>query len=111
MKLQLTILPLFIIPLATLLTVSRDAAVREILTSEQLFVTKLTPIKNTKNTKQKFEARLRGAFKVIRYQGDSSYVELDWTLCPNGQCPQMGQFEEGTSGYRKIDTLIKSACK
>lgn len=112
MKLRLTIWPLIIIPIATLLTVDRNPAMREILTSEQLFVTKLAPVKSkSKKAKQKFEARLHDAFKVIRYQGDSSYVELDWTLCPDGDCPEMGQFEEGTSGYKKIDSLIKSTRK
>ncbi|HKG07952.1 MAG TPA: hypothetical protein VKB19_15910 [Pedobacter sp.] len=112
MKLRLAAWPLVLIPIFALLTVKRDPAVREIFTSEQLFVTKLTPVKSrSKKGQKKFEAKLRAAFKVIKYQGDTSYVELDWTLCPNGQCPEMGQFEEGSSGYEKIGSLIKSVQK
>ena len=108
MKLRLAIWPLIILPLANLITIDNEPAIREVLTSQQLFVTKLTPIKGRfRKTKQKFEAELRDAFKVVIYKSDSTYVELDWTMCPDGKCPDVGQFEEGTLAYARIDSLIK----
>jgi len=97
-----------IIAFAVHLVLKREPIVREILTSQQLVVTKLIPLKGKlKETKQGFEAELRDVFKVIKYDNDSIYVELDWTLC-SGRCPEMGQYKEGTPGYRKIDNLISS---
>jgi hypothetical protein len=98
---------IIIFPLATGLTSANEPAVREILTSQQLFVTKLMPSSGkSKSKRQEFEGELRDAFKVIKYKGDSSYVELDWTLCPDGKCPETGQFEEGPPRYKMIDSLI-----
>lgn len=109
MKLRFAIWPLIILPLANLLNTDNEPAVREVLTGQQLFVTKLIPLKGkSRNTKQKIEAELRDAFKVIKYSGDSTSVELDWTLC-EGNCPEVGQFEEGSLGYSKIGSLIKLA--
>lgn len=106
MKLRISILPLLIIPVF-FSTAKHTPVVREVLTSQQLFVVKLSTLKTkSKKGTQKFEAETRDAFKVIRYERDSSYVELNWTICPEGDCPEMGQFDEGTPGYRKIDTLI-----
>jgi hypothetical protein len=110
MKLRLLIWPLLTIPIAGFITAHSGTPVREVLTSQQLFVTRLTPLKKTgKKQKVKMEVSLRDAFKVIRYQGDSSYIELDWTQCPNGQCPAMGQFEGATAEYLHLDSLITSA--
>ena len=108
MKLHFAIWPIFIFPIASLLNFGREPAFREIMTSQQLFITKLTPIKGRgKKKEQKFEAELRDAFKIIKYKGDSTYVELDWTLCPDGKCPEIGQFKEGSLDYSKIDSLIR----
>jgi hypothetical protein len=77
-----------VVAVATYLVLTREPTVREILTSQQLVVTKLIPLKGKlKKTKQGFEAELREVFKVIKYENDSTYVELDWTLCPSGCCP------------------------
>ncbi|MEJ7559942.1 MAG: hypothetical protein WKF66_16640 [Pedobacter sp.] len=109
MKLYSTIWLTLIIPIATRLTFQSEPVVREILTSQQLFVTILMPLTGKyKKTRQGYEARLQDAFKVIKYEDDSTYVELDWTLCPNGNCPEIGQFKEGTSNYKQIDSLIRS---
>lgn len=98
-----------IVSIAAYLIPKREPTIREILTSEKLVVTKLIPLRvKLKKTKQEFEAELRDVFKVIKYDSDSSYGELDWTLCPSGRCPEMGQFKEGTLGYKKIDNLIRS---
>lgn len=77
MKLRIVIWPLVICSIAAIIHLNPAPAVREILTSQQLFVVKLTPvIRHSKSTKQKFEAKLQHAFKVIKYESDSSYVEL-----------------------------------
>jgi len=96
MKLYSAIWLTLIIPFATQLTFKSEPEIREILTSQQLFVTKLMPLAGKyKKTGQGDKAELRDAFKVIRYEGDSTYLELDWTLCPDGNCPE-------------IDSLIRS---
>ena len=107
MKLQIALWPLLLIPIASLLNISDEPAVREVFTGQQLFYVKLIPQKtNSKNKKVKFEAALRNAFKVIRYEADTSYVELDWTMCPDGKCPEIGQFVKGSSQYSKLDSII-----
>ena len=84
-----------IFPFATGLTSANEPAVREILTSQQLFVTKLMPSSGKfKSKRQEFEGELRDAFKVIKYKGDSSYAELDWTLCPDGSCQKQASLKK-----------------
>ena len=82
-------------------------AVRDVQLSQNLFVTKLIPLKGKlKGKRQGFTAELRDTYRVTKYVGDSVYVELDWTLCPDGHCPEFGLFKEGTAGYQMIDSLI-----
>lgn len=112
MKFRPFIWPILIFPAAILLTASQQPSVREILTSQHLFVVKLSPpTSKSKNARRKFEAAMRDTFTVIRHEGDSSYVELDWTMCPDGKCPEVGQFEEGSQAYIKIDSLIQASTK
>jgi hypothetical protein len=112
MKLYSAIWLTLFLPVSTPSTLVSEPSVREVFTSQRLFVTKLVPVKGKFNkTKQGYKAELRDAFKVIRYENDSSYVELDWTLCPDGHCPEVGEFSEGSTKYREIDSLIKSLNK
>ena len=112
MKLRLAIWPLIILPLANLITIDNEPAVREVLISQQLFVTKLTPVKGRfRKKKQKFEAELRDAFKVILYDKDTSITELDWTMFPDGACPVIGTFKSGTVAYTQLNALIADARK
>ncbi|POY35879.1 hypothetical protein C3K47_14115 [Solitalea longa] len=79
--------------------------IREVLTSQQLFVVEAKP--NGKNVK--FKAELRDAYKIIKYDKDSSSIELNWTMCTKNCCPQPGFYSYGTTEYKKLDTLIKAA--
>ena len=113
MKFKHFIWPILILPVAILLSASQAPSVREIMTSQHLFIVQLEPLAKGKSQKarRKFKAELRDSFKVIRYEGDSSYLELDWTMCPDGKCPEVGQFDEGTVSYIAIDSLIRSCTK
>lgn len=85
--------------------------VREVLTSQQLFVVKMTRArqKSAKQPLVNFKAELRDAFTVLCYEKDTSYTELKWTMCPGGVCPTTGTFKFGTPGYKKLDTLMAQA--
>jgi hypothetical protein len=85
--------------------------VREVLTSQQLFVVKMTRArqKSAKQPLLNFKAELRDAFTVLCYEKDTSYTELKWTMCPGGVCPTTGAFKFGTPGYKKLDTLMAQA--
>lgn len=112
MKLQTALWPLLLIPIASLLNTHTEPVVREVLTSQQLFYVKVTPQKTkSKNKKVNFVAELRNAYKVIRYEADTSRVELDWTICPDGKCPEMGQFTIGSAEYNNLGGMIKSQLK
>lgn len=82
--------------------------IREVFTSQQLFVTEVRPIKKDKSGKKvKFKAELRDAFKVVCYDADSAYTELNWVRSDqdSGQ-PRMGIYYPGTTEYQKLDSLI-----
>lgn len=84
------------------------SGIREVFTSQQLFVTEVHPIKKGKSSKRvKFKAELRDAFKVICYDADSSHTELNWVRLNQdyGQ-PRMGLYYPGTPEYQKLDSLI-----
>jgi hypothetical protein len=110
MKFYCAIWLTLILPFATWSISDTEPSVREIMTSQDLVYTKLGPVKSkSKTAKRNFTAELRDVYRVIKYTADSSYVELDWTLCPDGNCPTVGQYEEGTPYYKKIDTFISLA--
>jgi hypothetical protein len=92
-------------------SVCHPSKVREVLTSQQLFVVKMTPAKqkSAKHPLVNFKAELRDAFTIICYEKDTSYTELKWTMCPGGVCPLTGTFNAGTPGYKKLDTLMAQA--
>ena len=92
-------------------SVRHPSKVREVLTSQQLFVVKMTPAKqkSAKHPLVNFKAELRDAFTIICYEKDTSYTELKWTMCPGGACPLTGTFNAGTPGYKKLDTLMAQA--
>jgi len=89
-------------------SISSEKKVREILTSQQLFMVKISSIKG-KKSRFKFKAELRDAFLIVRYDGDKTITELNWTKCPNGNCPVPGQYNFGTTEYNQIDSLIVNA--
>jgi hypothetical protein len=110
MKFYCAIWLTLILPFATSLFLDTEPSVREIMTSQDLVYTKLGPVKSkSKTAKRNFKAELRDVYKVIKHTVDSSYVELNWTVCPAGNCPTVGQYEEGTPYYKKIDTFISLA--
>jgi hypothetical protein len=92
-------------------SVRHPSKVREVLTSQQLFVVKMTRAKqkSAKHPLVNFKAELRDAFTIICYEKDTSYTELKWTMCSSGACPLTGTFNIGTPGYKKLDTLIVQA--
>ena len=91
-------------------TAKNDIAPREVLTSQQMFVVEVQPIKKGKykNKRVNFHAELRDAFQVFKYTKDSSVVELDWVMCPDGKCPEAKYYEPGTAEYAQLDILIKN---
>jgi hypothetical protein len=85
---------------------------REVLTSQKLFITELSNIKEDKNgEKANIKAELRDAFKIIRYDIDSPRTELDWLLSSEYGDPKAGLYNEGTAEYQKLDTLITNIKK
>jgi antitoxin component YwqK of YwqJK toxin-antitoxin module len=86
---------------------------REVLTSRQLFMIKVSPVKgkNAKKGLVDFKAELRDAFMVILYDKDTSRTELDWVMCPNGKCPIAATYKYGTPGYKQLDVWIANAKK
>jgi hypothetical protein len=91
---------------------SRNASrVREVLTSQQLFVVKIHPIKrkNAKPHTVKVRAELRNAFRVTSYENDTPHMDLNWAMCPGGVCSIPGTYKFGTPGYKKLDTPIAMA--
>lgn len=94
-------------------SVRHNGKVREVLTSQQLFLVEATPIKGPKAKKGdvNFKAELRDAFMVILYAKDTSSTELDWVMCPNGKCPIAKTYNQGTPEYTQLDTWITNARK
>jgi len=92
-------------------SVPYPSKVREVLTSQQLFVVKMARAKqkSAKHPMVNFKAERRDAFTIICYEKDTSYTELKWTMCPGGVCPLTGTFNAGTPGYKKLDTLMAQA--
>lgn len=89
-----------------------NSKVREVFTSQQLFITDIQPLKKGKKGKKvKFKAELRDAFKIIRYDEDSVYTELNWVMCTKYGQPEAGQYTEGTSEYKKLEVLIANVKK
>lgn len=94
-------------------TTHRELKVREVLTSQQLFMVKVSPIKG-KRSKGKyfdFKAELRDAFMIICYDNDKTIKEQDWAMCPNGVCPKPGSYNWGTPEYKQLDALMAQAKK
>lgn len=80
---------------------------REVLTSQQLFTTKVSALKKKgKKDLLNYKAELRNAFKIVAFDGDTTFTELDWTMCPDGKCPEVGLYESETEAYKKLDGLI-----
>lgn len=82
--------------------------VREVLSSQDLFIVKMSRIKGKKN-KFNLDAKLRNTFTVIRYTDDTTIVELDWILCPDGKCPEAKLYKEGTGESVRLDSVMKRA--
>ncbi|PTT02550.1 hypothetical protein DBR11_04485 [Pedobacter sp. HMWF019] len=83
---------------------------REVFTSQQLFTTKVSALKKKgKKDLLDYKAELRDAFKIVAYDGDTTYTELNWTMCPDGKCPEAGLYESETEVYKKLDELIVRA--
>jgi len=92
---------------------TNDQKIREVLTSQQLFVVELSPRKDKSAKKGivNFRAELRDAFKVILYDKDTSITELDWTMFPDGACPVIGTFKSSTIAYTQLNVLMADARK
>jgi hypothetical protein len=94
-------------------SIRRDSKIREVLTSQQLFMVEMTEIKGKSKKKHyvNFKAELRDAFMIICYDNDKSFKEQDWAMCPAGQCPTPGTYKWGTTAYEQLDTLMAEARK
>jgi hypothetical protein len=87
--------------------------IREVLTSRQLFTIDLSSVNKrpSKGDLANFKAELRDAFKVILYEKDTSFTELNWAMCPDGKCPAVGMFKSGTLEYMQVDAWINQVRK
>jgi hypothetical protein len=95
-------------------TIHRKLKVREVLTSQQLFLVELSPIKGKRSKKGNyinFKAELRDAFMIYCYDNDKVIKEQDWAMCPNGLCPKPGSYNWGTPEYKQLDTLMAQTKK
>jgi hypothetical protein len=94
-------------------SIRRESKIREVLTSQQLFLVELTEIKGKSKKKKfvNFKAELRDAFMIICYDNDKSFKEQDWAMCPAGKCPTPGTYNWGTPAYKQLDTLMAEARK
>lgn len=92
-------------------TTKNDNAPREVLTSQQMFVVEVQPVKKGKykNKRVNFRAELRDVFQVFKYTKDTSIIELDWIMCPDGKCPEAKYYEPGTPEYAQLNVLVKNA--
>ncbi|RYY37365.1 MAG: hypothetical protein EOP46_02930 [Sphingobacteriaceae bacterium] len=87
--------------------INHKPKIREVLTSQQLFVVTATAAKG-KDAAKLFDLKgeLRDAFMIIGYLDNGSVEELNWTMCPDGKCPETGTFKAGTKEYVQLDSLI-----
>lgn len=87
---------------------SSEQVSREVLTSQQLFMVKMSKGKKTRSGKRlvNFKAELRDAFMIVCYKGDKSFTEQSWRMCPDGKCPVPGTYEIGSEKYKHLDTLM-----
>ncbi|GAB3933072.1 hypothetical protein [Mucilaginibacter myungsuensis] len=86
-----------------------ELKIREVLVSQQLFVTKFSPAKGKASKGKKlvnFSAELKGVFMVVYMDNDTTYTVTDWIRCPEAGCPAMKTYNYGTAEYRKLDTMI-----
>lgn len=79
---------------------------REVYTSQQLFVVEISPKRKPSDKRVKFKAELRDAFKIICYDQDTTYTELNWTMCQDNNCPRPGVYDQGTAEYNKLAEII-----
>ncbi|TCC88191.1 hypothetical protein EZ428_20940 [Pedobacter frigiditerrae] len=83
--------------------------VREVLTGKHLFVVSLQPNKNKKSASLLAESR--NSFMVVSYENDSSKVIIDWTMCPDGKCPEPKLYYPEKPDYDQLDSLINTQLK
>ena len=90
-------------------TDSTETRTREVMTSQQMFMVKYSPVKG-KTIKGKkrfnFHAELREVFMVTYFDKDTTYTVTDWLRSPEKQRPVMGTYKYGTPEYKRLDTLI-----
>ncbi len=77
---------------------------REVLTAQKLVVIKVIQRKNRDSVD--FVSELRDVFTVINYDEKQSSVLLDWTVCPDGKCPEAKMYNPGTREYEQLDSLV-----
>jgi len=114
LSISISLLPFSYLHAASMDDSSKDTTrlhlkVREVLTSQQLFLVKISSIKGKRSKKGNyfnFKAELRDAFMINCYDNDKIIKEQDWAMCPNGICPKTGTFNWGTPEYKQLDTLM-----
>jgi hypothetical protein len=85
-----------------------DAREIEVLTGQQLFVVSIKPLKDKK--KANFRAELRDAFKIVRYDSDSTSIQTEWLMSSKYGVYAIGRYNKGEVGYEKLDRLISEIC-
>lgn len=86
--------------------------VREVMTGQHLVVVKIYDKKHgSTDSTVMFGAETRDTFRVIAHTKDSSYVEMDWTMCPDKGCPGMGMYKPNTKKAKDLDILMESLNK
>ncbi|RZL39402.1 MAG: hypothetical protein EOO96_00735 [Pedobacter sp.] len=83
--------------------------VREVLTGQKLMVVSLKPTKSKDSVN--YVAELRSSFMVVSYESDPAKVILDWTMCPDGKCPEAKLYYPEKPGYDQLDSLINAQLK
>jgi hypothetical protein len=83
---------------------------REVLTAQKLVLVELKPSLTHKDSVH-FEFKLRDVFTVINYEKNKSSVLLDWTVCPDGNCPEAKLYYPKTTAYRELDVLVQDVLK
>ena len=77
---------------------------REVFTGQRLVTVKINPQNNKDSVN--FVAKLRDVFTVISYDEKRSSTLLDWTVCPDGKCPEAKIYHPGTLEYEQLDSLV-----